>query len=502
MSTLLYQHIDLLSKEKGIDPEIVVSAVEDAILVATRKYYKSTEELTSAFNKDTGRVEVHAVKKVVGTVTDPTHEISLSEARQIDPRAEIDGEVRIEKPTDVLGRIAAQTAKQVILQKVREAERESIFEEYSQRIGEVVTCLVKRTEGPDVIVDLGTAEGRLPRREQSRLESFTMGDRVRVVIIKVEKPSRGPQVIVSRIDPALLAKLFEMEVPEIYDGTVTIRTAARDTGERSKIAVSSRDKDVDPVGACVGMKGSRVQAIIRELHGEKIDIIPYSEDTINFVMNALSPAKISRASVLDAEDRHLEVIVETDQLSLAIGKKGQNVRLAAKLTGWKIDIKSEEEKRAEIEDQMAMLSAKTPLSELPALSPGILAKLTESGIETIEALADTPIADLTGIKGVGPKSAEKIIASVKDYYIRYTEAAEARRAAEAEERAEEERARREAAAREAEGPAEEADGSLQSADLSAVPSEEAEGAEGENSNERPGSEEEGPAAGEDEIQGD
>lgn len=501
MSTLLFQHIDLLSKEKGIDPEIVVSAVEDAILVATRKYYKSTEELTSSFNKGTGRVEVHAVKQVVSTVTDPTHEISLSEARRIDPNAEIDGEVKIEKPTDVLGRIAAQTAKQVILQKVREAERESIFEEYSQRLGEVVTCLVKRTEGPDVIVDLGTAEGRLPRREQSRLESFTMGDRTRVVIIKVEKPSRGPQVIVSRIDPALLAKLFEMEVPEIYDGTVTIRAAARDTGERSKIAVSSRDKDVDPVGACVGMKGSRVQAIIRELHGEKIDIIPYSEDTINFVMNALSPAKISRASVLDAEDRHLEVIVETDQLSLAIGKKGQNVRLAAKLTGWKIDIKSEEEKRAEIEDQMALLSARTPLSELPALSPGILAKLTESGIETIEELADTPIADLTDIKGVGPKSAEKIIASVKDYYIQYTEAVEARRAAEAEKRAEEERARREAEAREAAQQAEEAAGLHEASDPSGASSEQADGAGAESSMERSGSDENGPGTDEEGIGG-
>lgn len=499
MSTLLFQHIDLLSKEKGIDPEIVVSAVEDAILVATRKYYKSTEELTSSFNRDTGRVEVHAVKQIVETVTDPTHEISLSEARRIDPAAEIDGQVKIEKPTDVLGRIAAQTAKQVILQKVREAERESIFEEYNQRLGEVVTCLVKRTEGPDVIVDLGTAEGRLPRREQSRLESFAMGDRIRVVIIKVEKPSRGPQVIVSRIDPALLAKLFEMEVPEIYDGTVSIRAAARDTGERSKIAVASRDKDVDPVGACVGMKGSRVQAIIRELHGEKIDIIPYSEDTMNFVMNALSPAKISRASVLDAEDRHLEVIVETDQLSLAIGKKGQNVRLAAKLTGWKIDIKSEEEKRAEIEDQMALLSARTPLSELPALSPGILAKLTASGIETIEALADTPIADLTGIKGVGPKSAEKIIASVKDYYIQYTEAVEARRAAEAEKRAEEERARREAEARQAEEQAAEAEGSLQAPELSGDSSEPADGAEAESSTAPSGLEQDGPGAAEEEI---
>ena len=432
MSNLLYQQIELLSKEKGIDPQVVIGAVEDAILVATRKYYNSIENLTASFNKDTGQVEVYAIKRVMETVTNPSFEISLTEALIIDPSAGIDAEIKIQKPTDVLGRIAAQTAKQVILQRVREAERESIFEEYTQRIGEVVTSLVKRIEGSDVIVDLGTAEGRLPRREQSRLENFVMGDRIRVVIVKVEKTTRGPQVIVSRIDPALLAKLFEMEVPEIYDGTVMIREAARDTGERSKIAVVSRDSDVDPVGACVGMKGSRVQGVIRELHGEKIDIIPYSEDPITFVTNALSPAKIDRASIIDPMEKHLEVIVEMDQLSLEIGKKGQNVRLAAKLTGWKIDIKSDEEKRAEIEDQMALLEAKTPLSELPGLSKGILEKLTENSIKTIEELADTPIDDLTKIEGLGPKSAEKIIASVKEYYIQYAQAAEAKRVAEAE----------------------------------------------------------------------
>ena len=432
MSNLLYQQIELLSKEKGIDPQVVIGAVEDAILVATRKYYNSIENLTASFNKDTGQVEVYAIKRVMETVTNPSFEISLTEALIIDPSAGIDAEIKIQKPTDVLGRIAAQTAKQVILQRVREAERESIFEEYTQRIGEVVTSLVKRIEGSDVIVDLGTAEGRLPRREQSRLENFVMGDRIRVVIVKVEKTTRGPQVIVSRITPALLTKLLEMEVPEIYDGTVMIREAARDTGERSKIAVVSRDSDVDPVGACVGMKGSRVQGVIRELHGEKIDIIPYSEDPITFVTNALSPAKIDRASIIDPMEKHLEVIVEMDQLSLAIGKKGQNVRLAAKLTGWKIDIKSDEEKRAEIEDQMALLEAKTPLSELPGLSKGILEKLTENSIKTIEELADTPIDDLTKIEGLGPKSAEKIIASVKEYYIQYAQAAEAKRVAEAE----------------------------------------------------------------------
>jgi N utilization substance protein A len=420
-TSVLYQQIDQLSRDKGIDPSIVVSAVEDAVLVATRKYYKSVEDLRSTFNKESGHVEVFAIKKVVEEVTNPVREISLPAARKIDPEAQLDGEVKIQKPTDVLGRIAAQTAKQVILQKVREAERDSIFAEYTGRIGEVITCLVKRMEGGDLILDLGTAEGRLPKREQSRLENFAPGDRIRGAIVRVEKTTRGPQVIISRIDPALLKKLFEMEVPEVYDGTVVIKMAARDTGERSKIAVYSKDRDVDPVGACVGMKGSRVQAIIRELHGEKIDIIAYSEDPSQFAMNALSPAKISRANIVDPLEKHLEVIVETDQLSLAIGKKGQNVRLAAKLTGWKIDIKSEEEKRAEIEEQMAQLSARTSLSELPGLTAAILQKLTDSGIETIEQLADTPIAELTNIKGVGPKSAEKIIESVKEYYTRQSE---------------------------------------------------------------------------------
>ena len=420
-TSVLYQQIDQLSRDKGIDPAIVVGAVEDAVLVATRKYYKSLEDLRSTFNKESGHVEVFAIKKVVETVTNPVREISLVAAQKIDPEAQLDGEVKIQKPTDVLGRIAAQTAKQVILQKVREAERDSIFAEYTGRIGEVITCLVKRVEGGDLILDLGTAEGRLPRREQSRLENFAAGDRIRGAIVRVEKTTRGPQVIVSRIDPALLKKLFEMEVPEVYDGTVVIKLAARDTGERSKVAVFSKDRDVDPVGACVGMKGSRVQAIIRELHGEKIDIIAYSDDPLQFAMNALSPAKISRANIVDLLAKHLEVIVETDQVSLAIGKKGQNVRLAAKLTGWKIDIRSEEEKRTEIEEQMAQLLARTPLSELPGLAAAILQKLTDSGIETIEQLADTPIAELTNIKGVGPKSAEKIIESVKEYYTRQSE---------------------------------------------------------------------------------
>ena len=365
MASLLYQTIEQISREKHIEPEVIVAAIEDAMIVAARKYYKTEEDLRAKFNPDSGQIEVFAVRPVVEEVTDPKKEFTLEEAKRIDPSAVVGGEVIIPKPTDVLGRIAAQTAKQVIMQKVREAERDTIFNEYNGRVGELVNCVVKRTEGPDVIVDLGRAEARMPKREQSRLEPYNISDRLRVVIRAVDRSAKGPQVIVSRADPILVQRLFEMEVPEIYDGTVQIRAAAREAGERTKIAVQSRDKDVDPVGACVGMKGMRVQSIIRELRGEKIDIIPYSEDTVTFAQKALSPAKVTRVQIIDQETRHLEIIVEDTQLSLAIGKKGQNVRLASKLIGWNVDIKSEEEKRQEIEAQMAALTAPgTPLSEL------------------------------------------------------------------------------------------------------------------------------------------
>ena len=255
----------------------------------------------------------------------------------------------------MLGRIAAQTAKQVIFQKVREAERENVFAEYNQRIGEVVNGTVKRFENGDIILEIGRIEAVLPRKEQSRAESYTPADRVRTVIKGVNRSAKGPQIVLSRTDPALLIKLFEQEVPEIYDGTVMIRGAVREAGDRAKVAVFSRERDVDPVGACVGMKGTRVQSIIRELRGEKIDIVECSDDPIAFVTNALSPAKVQRVSIVDDGDRVMEVVVEDKQLSLAIGKKGQNVRLAAKLTGWRIDIKSEEEKRREVEAQFGEL---------------------------------------------------------------------------------------------------------------------------------------------------
>ena len=417
MASLLFQTIEQISREKHIEPEIIVAAIEDAMVVAARKYYKTEEELRGKFNAQSGNIDVFAVRVVVEEVADPKREMTLAEARKHDPNVEVGGEVLFNKPTDVLGRIAAQTAKQVIMQKVREAERDTIYNEYIGRVGELVNCIVKRTEGPDLIVDMGRTEARLPKREQSRLESYNLGDRLRVVIRAVERAAKGPQVVVSRADPMMVQRLFEMEVPEIYDGTVQIRAVAREAGERTKIAVESRDKDVDPVGACVGMKGMRVQSIIRELRGEKIDIIPFNEDTVTFAQKALSPAKVTRVQVGDLEERRLEVIVEDTQLSLAIGKKGQNVRLASKLVGWNIDIKSEEEKRREIEEQMAALTAPgTPLSELKGIGPKTLGKIEGSGVTSIEKLADMTPEQLMEIPGIGEKMVEKIHLSVASYF--------------------------------------------------------------------------------------
>ena len=358
MTSPLQQLIDAIAKEKGIEPTVIISAIEDAVLAASRKAYKSNENLKARFNTESGQVDLFAVKQIVDTVNDPALEVSLSEAQALyGEEAEVDMEIEFPKPTDVLGRIAAQTAKQVIFQKVREAERENIFEEYNQRVGDVVNANVKRFETGDMIAEIGTrVEAVLPRKEQSRAESYNPGDRLRAVIKGVNRSAKGPQIVLSRTDPALLIKLFEQEVPEIYDGTVMIRGAVREAGDRAKVAVFSRERDVDPVGACVGMKGTRVQAIIRELRGEKIDIVEFSDDPVAFVTNALSPAKVQRVSIVDDRDRVMEVVVEDKQLSLAIGKKGQNVRLAAKLTGWRIDIKSEEEKRREIELQLEGLT--------------------------------------------------------------------------------------------------------------------------------------------------
>ncbi|MGD0729619.1 MAG: transcription termination factor NusA [Terracidiphilus sp.] len=429
MASVLYQSIELLSQEKGIEPGIVVGAVEEAIALATRKYYKTQENMRGELNKDTGEITAYIYKTVVpddAEIEDPLNQITLTEAQELAPGVEVGSEIRLYRDTSPLGRIAAQLAKQVIFQKVREAERDTVFNEYAHREKEVLNATVKRIEGQDVIYDLGKAEARCPRREQSRLEQFSIGERVRVVLLKVDRAAKGPQVIVSRAAPELVSNLFQSEVPEIYDNTVVIRAIAREAGERTKIAVQSRDKDVDPVGACVGMKGMRVQSIIRELRGEKIDIIEYSDEITTFAEKALQPAKVSRVSITDLTDKQLEVIVDDTQLSLAIGKKGQNVRLAAKLLGWKIDIKSEEEKRQEVEEQMQALSGgpSTPIEAVTELGEGVLQKLVTAGITTVEALADMTPEQLEEIPGIGEKTLERISVAVRHYFGHFEEGEE------------------------------------------------------------------------------
>jgi N utilization substance protein A len=423
----IYQSIELLSKEKGIETQIVLDAVKDALLMAAKKHYRTNENYIAELNEKTGSIDLFAIKKVVEVVENPAIEMTLQEARRVDPAAELEAEVRIPKSTDLLGRISAQTAKQVIFQKVREAERETIYQEYSGRVGELVNCTVKRIEGTDLVLDLGKTEARLPKKEQSRLENYSVGDRVRCVIKAVDKSSKSPGVVISRAAPELVMRLFEQEVPEIYDSTITIKNCAREAGERTKIAVQSRDRDVDSVGACVGMKGMRVQSIIRELRGEKIDIIEFSEDPVVFATHALSPAKISRVSVIDPLGKHMEVIVDDSQLSLAIGKKGQNVRLAAKLLGWRIDIKSEEETRQEVESAMAALVAPgAPVSVLIDFGLGerLAEVLVESGIVTVEKLGSMTPEELEDIQGIGPKMVEKIQLAVNAYYGQFEGSAE------------------------------------------------------------------------------
>jgi N utilization substance protein A len=429
MASALYQSIETLGREKGIDPEIVVGAVEDAIALATRKFYKTVENMRGEMDRDTGEIRAYVYKTVVETpelIEDPDNQLSLDAARELAPEVEVGGELRFYKDTTPLGRIAAQMAKQVIFQKVREAERDTVFLEYGSRSGEILNATVKRLEPMDVIFDLGKTEARMPKREQSRLEQFAVGERVRVVLLRVDRAAKGPQVIVSRAAPGLVQSLFQSEVPEIYDATVTIRAIAREAGERTKIAVQSRDKDVDPVGACVGMKGMRVQSIIRELRGEKIDIIEYSDEITTFAEKALQPAKVSRVSITDLAEKQLEVIVDDTQLSLAIGKKGQNVRLAAKLLQWKIDIKSEEEKRQEVEQQMAGMGGgpSTPIEQVVELGESVMEKLIAAGITTVEALADMTAEELSEIPGIGEKTVEKISVAVRHYFGHYEEGEE------------------------------------------------------------------------------
>ena len=420
----IFQSIEILSKEKGIDPQIVLDAVKDAMLIAARKHYRTNEDYVAEMDPKTGAIQLYAVKKAVESVEDPVHEMTLAEARRINPEAEVGSEVRIQKNTEALGRISAQTAKQVIFQKVREAERETVYQRilrahgragelHHQARGRAGLRSGSRQDRSQAAQERTVAPGKLQRGRPRPLRHPL-----------VDKSSKGPGVLVSRAAPELVMRLFEQEVPEIYDGTVTIKGCAREAGERTKIAVQSRDRDVDSVGACVGMKGMRVQSIIRELRGEKIDIIEYSDDPVVFATHALSPAKVSRITILDPVEKHMEVIVDDSQLSLAIGKKGQNVRLAAKLLGWKIDIKSEEEKRQEVESQMAALVAPgAPVSVLIdyGLAEKVVEKLLEAGIGTIEKLGGMTPEQLEEIPGIGPRMVEKIQEAVNAYYSQFEE---------------------------------------------------------------------------------
>ncbi len=412
------QTIDILSREKGIEPQVIISAIEEAVVKAARKQFNADEtgeELRARYDLETGDIDLFALMTVVEEVQYPTTEISLADVEEMGIEgAEVGDQLEFPKPKEELGRIAAQTAKQIIFQKVREAERKNVYDEYISRVGELVHGFVKRFEGGRIITDLGKIEALLPKTQQSRAESFSQGERIRIVINDVLTDSKGPQVEVSRTSPELLKRLFEMEVPEIYDGTVQIKAAVREPGDRAKIAVISTERDVDPVGACVGMKGSRVQAIIRELRGERIDIIEWSEDPAVFAANALSPAKVSKVEINSFEEKKLTVTVPEDQLSLAIGKKGQNVRLAAKLVGWHIDIRSAEEAAraaaAQLEAVMAGGEATlTDIRESLALDQITAQRLKDRGIETIEELTTISVDELVDTIDVSFDQANEIL---------------------------------------------------------------------------------------------
>jgi transcription termination/antitermination protein NusA len=407
----------LVAREKEIDETKWVTAIEDAMASAAKKQHRIKEPVRAHFNPDNGKFDAWIVKQVVELVEDPLAQWSVEEAQDHKDDAKVGDEILIPISTDGLGRIAAQSAKQVLYQRIREAERDKVYDEYAHRVGEVVNGTVRRFERGDIVVDLGRTEAVVPRQEQARHERYSQGDRIRAVIVNVHKEPKGPQVVLSRTDPRLLMKLFEMEVPEIYDGTVIIKNAVRAPGERAKVAVYSRERDVDPVGACVGMKGSRVQAIIRELRGEKIDIIEHSDDLVTFAQSALAPAKITRVSVKHEVDGvpHLDVIVEDAQLSLAIGKRGQNVRLAAELIGCKIDIKSESAVKDEVADALAALlhvgeepGAETPtydMTQAAGVDEPLQARLREAGYGTPGTVLDATLDELAAVEGVDTATA-------------------------------------------------------------------------------------------------
>ncbi|NOZ87562.1 MAG: transcription termination/antitermination protein NusA [Deltaproteobacteria bacterium] len=406
MFSNLNQVLEQVAKDKGVDKKILTEVLETAMLTAAKKKYGMNAEIEAHFNEDLGEVELFQFKEVLEEIDDPLTQISIEEARQLDPDSEIGDSLGMKLETEEFGRIAAQTAKQVIVQRIREAERDRIYDEYKDRKHELVTGIARRFERGNIIVDLGRVEAILTAREQAPRESYRAGDRIQAYVLDIQKTSKGPQVILSRTDPGMLIKLFEMEVPEIYEGIVNIKSAAREPGGRAKIAVASRDPDVDPVGACVGMKGSRVQAVVQELRGEKIDIVPWDEDPAKFVCNAIAPAEVARV-LIDEEEKTMELIVPDDQLSLAIGKKGQNVRLAAQLTGWKIEIKSESRI---VEEQQ---QAKEALVSIDGVTGDMVDSLMKLGYYSLWDIAKTKVEDIAIVPGVGKENAEKIVEGAK-----------------------------------------------------------------------------------------
>lgn len=398
-----------IRRERGIDKPVIIEALKAALLSAARKKYGPRMELEAQFNPEIGEIELFNFRTVVDKARDGFNEISLEEARVLDPGVEIGDSLGIKLETKDFGRIAAQTAKQVIIQKIRDAEGENIFQDFRDRKGEIIAGSVHRFNKGNIIVNLGRTEALLPLSEQVPGESYRQGDRLKAYILDVREPKRGePQVVLSRTNPQFLVKLFELEVPEISEGIVTIHSVAREPGVRSKIAVRSKDPDIDPVGACVGSKGSRVQGVVQELRGEKIDIIPWSDEPAKFVCNALLPAEISEV-IIDEREKSMEIIVEDDQLSLAIGKRGQNVRLAVKLTGWKIDIKS----RSRVKEQSR--EAFKDLLSVPGIGEITAEILYKEGLLSAKDLAAVNVEVLTKIPGIGEKKAQNIKAAAADY---------------------------------------------------------------------------------------
>lgn len=408
MITDLLRTIEQVSRDKGIDAKILIEAMEEAVRSAVKKKFGPEYELEVSFSRELGEIEVFEFKEVVEKVTDERLQVSLEEASKLDPESELGDSLGVKMDTDALGRIAAQSAKQVIMQRLREAERDALYGDFKDRKGEIINGIVQRFDKGAIIVNLGKAEAELPFKEQIPKENYTQGDRIRAYIYDVKQFSRGPQIILSRTHPNFLSALFENEVPEISEGIVTIMQVAREPGGRAKIAVASRDRDVDPVGACVGMKGSRVQAVVQELRGEKIDIVPWDPDPAKFVCNALAPAEILRV-IVDEENRAMEVIVPDDQLSLAIGKRGQNVRLASRVSNWRLDVKSESEYNAILKEDYKSLH------KLSGVGEKLATALHEMGFGSAEDIAQAEVDDLASVKGISEKKAKELIQEALNY---------------------------------------------------------------------------------------